>query len=86
MSADSKIFYWNDSRIKISIDLITGTTMIVLSLAPLLILWYMTMRLQIHNDTPLPIIIVLVSNILFFAMITTTTRAKRHEILAATAG
>ena len=60
--------------------------MIVLSLVPVWILWYLVVVLKISVGSQLPISIILVSNVLFFVIMALVTRGKRHEVLAGSAG
>lgn len=60
--------------------------MIVSSMVPVWILWYLTTELNLQPHSRVPVMVVLVSNIIFFAVLIMVTQAKRHEVLAASAG
>ena len=82
---DSDIHYYDRNRISICVTLLITTIIIVLLMVPIYLLFKVSIAGTIAQS-PQAIGIVLVPTILFSAVLPAFTRAKRHEILAASAG
>ena len=82
---DESIRYFDRSRISICITMIVTMMLLALLIIPIWILYKFSVSgliSEIHDT----IAVIFVSTLIFSAALTTFTKAKRHEIVAASAG
>ena len=82
---NSGIVFFNRERINIVVSLIITVTILALLIAPVYILWKLTRTIENNKMVGVIIGVLLIFTLVFSAVLTLFTRAKRHEILAAAA-
>jgi hypothetical protein len=82
---NSGIVFFNRERINIVVSLIITVTILALLIVPVYILWKLTRTIENNKMVGVIIGVLLIFTLVFSAVLTLFTRAKRHEILAAAA-
>ena len=82
---DDSIHYYDPNRISTCVTMIITTMVLALLVVPI----YLSYKFSVEGTlatSPDTIAVVLVFNLVFSAAFTAFTKAKRHEIVAASAG
>lgn len=79
------ITFFNRERIDIVVSCIITVTILALLIVPVYLLWKLTRRVASGPMVAIIIAVLLVFTLVFSAVLTLFTRAKRHEILASSA-
>lgn len=85
-TTDKNIRYFTRGRINAFVTLLTIIIILSLLVVPIQLLYHMTTTLHTKNSNIIYIGILLISTLIFSAVLSLFTKAKRHEILAASAG
>ncbi|KAE8446891.1 hypothetical protein EG329_011522 [Mollisiaceae sp. DMI_Dod_QoI] len=83
---DPNVHYYSRNRKNIFITMLTTLVLLFLLIFPVFILFTLTTRNDLRSTYTLSIGILLVFTLIFSAMLSLFTRAKRHEIFGAAAG
>lgn len=82
----AEIQYFSRERINICATTIITLIVLIILVVPIWLLFHLTVALKGEPSTTTIIGILVVSTLLFSAVVSLFTGAKRHEILAASAG
>ena len=85
-SENKRIHYYTRARINFVVTLIMTIMILVLLVVPIWILYHLTTTLNPNTANVDCIGILLVATLIFSAVLCMFTKAKRHEVLAASAG
>lgn len=82
---DPTIHYYDRGRIRFCVTMIITFMILALLIVPIWLLYKLSVQGTIATD-PKTIGVILVPTLLFSLMLSVFTKAKRHELLAASAG
>ncbi|MCJ1265852.1 hypothetical protein MMC22_005733 [Lobaria immixta] len=85
-SNDPKMHYYTRSRINAFVTMIIMSIIVLLLVVPIWLLYHLSVTLSIQRSNIVCIGVLLVSTLIFSAVLSLFTKARRHEILAASAG
>lgn len=85
-SDDPKMHYYTRSRINAFVTMIIMSIIVLLLVVPIWLLYHLSVTLSIQRSNIVCIGVLLVSTLIFSAVLSLFTKARRHEILAASAG
>ncbi|MCJ1372338.1 hypothetical protein MMC20_003562 [Loxospora ochrophaea] len=87
-TSDDSIRYFSKGRINIFVTLLITLIILVLLVVPVYALWHLSSSLDGNSQasSTTSVGVLLVSTLLFSAVLSAFTKAKRHEILGASAG
>ena len=78
--------YFTRSRINAFVTMIITSIILLLLVLPIWLLYHLSVTLNIERSNIVCIGVLLVSTLIFSAVLSLFTKARRHEILAASAG
>ena len=82
---DKDVHYYDRGRIALCTTMIITTIILVLLMVPIWLLYKLSLKGTIATD-PRTIGVIIVPTLIFAAVLSAVTKAKRHELLAASAG
>lgn len=85
-SDDDTIHYFTRSRINACVTMIITAIILLLLVVPIWLLYHLTTTLNNNASDAICIGVLLVCTLIFSAVLSLFTKARRHEILAAAAG
>ncbi|KAI4164459.1 MAG: hypothetical protein LQ342_001772 [Letrouitia transgressa] len=83
---DKAIHYYDRQRIATCVTMITSAVVLILLIIPIWLLYRFSLEGKILKETPDTMLTVLCFTLIFSAALSVFTEAKRHEIVAASAG
>jgi hypothetical protein len=83
-TTDKFMFYYSSSRIEIMVGLLMMVIVLVLLAIPVVVMYHLT-NMDERNETFDAIVVLIVFTLLFSAAMSLLTKARRHELFAATA-
>lgn len=78
--------YFTRSRINVFVTMIITAIILLLLVVPIWLLYHLSVTLNVQRSNIVCIGVLLVSTLIFSAVLSLFTKARRHEILAASAG
>lgn len=78
--------YFTRSRINAFVTMIITSIILLLLVVPIWLLYHLSVTLNVQRSNIVCIGVLLVSTLIFSAVLSLFTKARRHEILAASAG
>ncbi|KAL8784340.1 MAG: hypothetical protein Q9195_009085 [Heterodermia aff. obscurata] len=85
-SHDPKVRYFTRGRINAFVTLIITSIILLLLVVPIWLLYHISVTLNTNRSNVLCMGILLVATLVFSAVLSLFTKARRHEVLAASAG
>lgn len=78
--------YYTRSRINAFVTMIITSVILLLLVVPIWLLYHLSVTLSVQRSNIVCIGVLLVSTLIFSAVLSLFTKARRHEVLAASAG
>ena len=85
-SSDPKIHYFTRERINVFVTLIIIFNILLLLVIPIWLLYHISVTFETSRANVVCIGVLLIATLLFSAVLCLFTKARRHEILTASAG